>query len=118
MMRNPFFLDGHSGFDWTVRPTGTGQSFSHFFLSMGWDGLIAEADQRTAWELLMDWERGFHDNSTLTPIWYSGPRGKFYGSEFESTAADGDRRLQMQVNTSRDPLAGEYSIYFDDGGTN
>jgi len=34
-LRNPFFLDRYSGFDWTVSPIGTGQRFSLFFLSMG-----------------------------------------------------------------------------------
>ncbi len=27
-MRNPFFLDSEFGFDWTVNPKFTGQSFS------------------------------------------------------------------------------------------
>ena len=29
-MRNPFFLDSESGFDWTANPELTGQWFSHF----------------------------------------------------------------------------------------
>jgi hypothetical protein len=29
-LRNPFYLDSESGFDWTVNPEGTGQFFSSF----------------------------------------------------------------------------------------
>jgi hypothetical protein len=31
-MRNPVFLDRHSGFDWTLIPVLSGQWFSVFFL--------------------------------------------------------------------------------------
>jgi hypothetical protein len=31
-LRNPFFLDSESGFDWTVNPKFTGQFFLQFLL--------------------------------------------------------------------------------------
>jgi hypothetical protein len=30
LMRNPFFLDSESGFDWTLNPVYSGQCFQHF----------------------------------------------------------------------------------------
>lgn len=90
-------------FNNTTNPFSYGVSFFDFVLT-------ANADANGYFM------RGYHNNSTLVPVWYIGPGGKFYGSEFESSAADGDRRLQMQANTSRDPVAGEHSLYWDNSG--